>query len=105
MRMQIEVRPHDARTFLVLGELDMSTAEELLRELEPALERTDADLTLDLSGLEFIDSSGLRALLEVSRRLDGGGKLLLASPSDPAARVFQLVRIDTFPNIQVSDTG
>jgi anti-sigma B factor antagonist len=88
-----------------VGELDMATADELVRALEPAIATAGGDLTLDLSDLTFIDSSGLRALLEVSQRLNGGGRLVLSRPSEAASKVFELVRIETFPNIELASTG
>jgi anti-sigma B factor antagonist len=44
------------------GELDLATSPDLQRELLALLERGVAGLTLDLAGLEFLDSSGLGAL-------------------------------------------
>lgn len=50
------------------GELDLATATALQRELDRA-EAGDADpIVLDLSGLKFVDSSGVRLLVEASSR-------------------------------------
>ena len=98
--MLLSVEPEDARSFRLVGELDMSSAEDLLQAVAEALEEPGGDLTLDMSGLAFIDSSGLRALLEISHRL-AGGRLILAAPSEQVVKVFSLVRVDTFPNVEV----
>jgi anti-sigma B factor antagonist len=98
--MLLSVEPEDERSFRLVGELDMSSADDLLRAVAEALEEPGGDLTLDMSGLAFIDSSGLRALLEISHRL-AGGRLILAAPSEQVVKVFSLVRVDTFPNVEV----
>jgi anti-sigma B factor antagonist len=66
------------------GELDMATAPELLRELATL---DSAAFTIDLSGLTFIDSSGIAALVRLRRdhrtvRIDG--------VSDPVRNVLKL---------------
>lgn len=45
------------------GEVDMSNAHQLEEALATALEATDGRLVVDLAGLEFIDSTGLRSLV------------------------------------------
>lgn len=97
--MLLSVEPQDARSFRLVGELDMSSADDLLRAVAGALEEP-GDLTLDMSGLAFIDSSGLRALIEISQRL-AGSTLFLAAPSEQVVKVLSLVRVDTFPNVEV----
>ena len=47
------------------GELDIATAPELQREIEPLWARPVKVLTVDLQGVDFMDSSGLRALNEL----------------------------------------
>jgi len=49
------------------GELDISTVPLLEQQIEAAHE-SPTPLTLDLSGLTFMDSSGLRLLIELSER-------------------------------------
>jgi anti-anti-sigma factor len=50
------------------GELDLSTVPELMRRLESRLAQDTTQLTLDLGDLTFMDSSGLRLLIELDRR-------------------------------------
>ena len=50
-----------------LGEIDFSTVAALKREVDAAREQ-DATVLLDMSGVTFIDSSGLHFLLEASQR-------------------------------------
>jgi anti-anti-sigma factor len=61
-----------------------------------------ADLTLDLSALTFIDSTGVQALIRAAENLHERGRLILRSPGKNVLRVFDLMRIDTAPNVQIS---
>jgi anti-sigma B factor antagonist len=57
------------------------------------------DIIVDLAGLEFIDSSGVAALVRGRRQARyAGGELLLAAPQQQVLRVLTLTRlIDVFP--------
>jgi anti-anti-sigma factor len=68
------------------GELDLSTvasAEEAMRQAEHSPARR---LVLDLSGLTFMDSTGLRLVLRADRRSRGGGMRLRLVPGPPAVQ-------------------
>ncbi len=81
--------------FAVSGELDMCTAPELSRSLAPVLDEHPADLTLDLAGVEFIDSSGLTLLVRTWKRMQQqDGALRLSHPTPSVRRVLELVGLD-----------
>ena len=77
------------------GELDLPATSEL----EPELDRLAADpgvdtVALDLRGLEFLDSSGLRLVVVTDRRLrEAGRRLVLVRGSQPVQRVFEITRM------------
>ena len=73
------------------GELDLATAPDVQRELDRA-EASDArEIVLDLSGLRFIDSTGLRLVLTAhARSRSDGDRLRLLRGSEPVHRVFDL---------------
>lgn len=52
---------------LVTGEIDMATAEQIPAAVEQALTGHPARITIDLAGVIFLDSSGLRNLLTAHR--------------------------------------
>ena len=64
-----------------------------------AVAARERDIIIDLAGLEFIDSSGVAALVRGRRQArDAGGELLLAAPQQQVLRVLSLTRlIDVFP--------
>jgi anti-anti-sigma factor len=81
------------------GELDMSSAPELDRVLEAAVERGGTVL-VDLSELTFMDSTGINAFLKASLSLSGRGCLVLHGEQDRIRRVLDLVRVDaSIPNL------
>ena len=80
----------DAIVVRVTGEIDMSTVDVLRRELGNA-RAADATTLLDLSGVTFIDSSGLRILIEAHQtRLDSDASLTLRSPSAAVQRLLEI---------------
>jgi anti-anti-sigma factor len=77
------------------GELDIASAPALEEELgrvmgEPGVEAA----VLDLSALEFIDSSGLRAVVMAAQRAAGEGlRFALVRGGEPVHRVFEITRM------------
>jgi anti-sigma B factor antagonist len=73
------------------GELDLAAAPELLRQLQAKLAEPVSALTLDLEGLEFIDSSGLGVLCQVQEDADARGiPLELVRVPHHARRVLEV---------------
>ena len=78
------------------GELDLDTTPILQAEIAALREAGSRSLVLDLTGLEFIDSSGLHCILEceAESRQDGFAIALIQGP--PAIRrIFELTNTDT----------
>jgi anti-anti-sigma factor len=73
------------------GELDLATAPLVEAELEAAA-ATDADqIVLDLCGLDFIDSTGLRLILNADARARANGQGLRLLPGSPRVqRIFEI---------------
>jgi anti-anti-sigma factor len=85
----------DRATVALRGELDLSGVDRAREAVEQA-EATDAALlVLDLSELEFIDSTGLEVLLRAARRAhDSGRRLIVARPSRYVRRLLEMTAID-----------
>jgi anti-sigma B factor antagonist len=72
------------------GEIDLSTVAALRRELDAAREE-NATVLLDLSGVTFIDSSGLHLLLDASRSSAvGDWAFFVVRPSEVVQRMIEL---------------
>ncbi len=74
--MTLDVPGGRARAVLeVRGEFDLASGETLARWVDGLDVRVD-ELVLELSGLTFIDSSGVRALLQTAERAEQSGRKL-----------------------------
>ncbi len=82
-------------TARLVGELDLFTAPTLHEGLLGLFEAGVRSLTLDLSELDFIDSTGLAELVQaLKRHRESGGDLVLRSPSPPTARALEISGLD-----------
>jgi anti-sigma B factor antagonist len=85
-----EVEPlSEPRSFRLTGSLDVPSAGHLT-ELLDELVREEGDVRLDLTGVTFMDSSGLRALIQASMDLGDRGKIRLRHPNEQIRRLLQM---------------
>jgi len=99
--LRIEQRPAE-RVLALDGELDMADTEALM-EAAAAFASAPGDLTLDLSRLTFIDSSGLLALLRCADQVSDG-RLILLRPTEQVRMVFDMVELAAVsPHIVIDD--
>jgi anti-sigma B factor antagonist len=81
-------RTGDLAVITVAGELNMTNANALDQELERAEGAGVARIVLDLRGLDFVDSTGVRVLYEASTRSGGTDRLRVIRPSAKVQRVL-----------------
>jgi anti-anti-sigma factor len=74
------------------GELDLSSALTFDEELRRIEEESQVDeLVLDLAGLKFMDSTGLRLIISAHQRAKRrGGRLAIVHSSTPIRRILRL---------------
>jgi anti-sigma B factor antagonist len=97
VRLEVTVQPEEARpTMAVEGELDLGSIPLLAQHIDIQLESEHEALTLDLSGITFMDSSGLRLLIELNERSqrDGWSLSLIAPQHDSATLVLRMTGAD-----------
>lgn len=95
MSLQVSVEHVDGvARCVIVGEVDMATTPQLRDELLGLVDAGEQYLVLDVSGVPFLDSTGLGVLMEVHRRLrDNSGSVALVG-ARPA-----LVRLLTITNL------
>ena len=77
------------------GEADVTNSDALREVLDAEVAKQPRTMIIDLSGLRFMDSSALHALLRVNRSLDRqGGVLALVSPQPAVAKILRLTTAD-----------
>lgn len=83
------------RLLEVFGELDLATAPRLCARLDTARAQRVRRLVVDLTGVDFCDSTGLRALMGASTELrHAGGRLaVVLLPDGAVARLFDVAGI------------
>ena len=86
---QLVIEPlEDVAGFRVSGELDLLTVPQLRAALI-SVGRSSSDTVLDLSGVTFVDSSGLGLFLSTARTTqERGGSLVLRTLSPAVRRLF-----------------
>jgi anti-anti-sigma factor len=79
----------------VSGDLDLETAPLFLAGVEPHLAEGDEDLVIDLTALQFIDSSGLSTLIRINQRVAATGRrLAIVAPAPQVAKAFEITGLD-----------
>ena len=94
--MDIGVKSEGTTTVLELrGRFDAHGADPVRERLVGAISAGASDLTIDLSGVTFIDSKALALLVRSQKECrEGGVNLTLASPSSPVQLIFELTKLD-----------
>jgi anti-anti-sigma factor len=96
MILQTEIRREGEVPVLVLsGELDIGVVGQVVQSLEPLQMERPPVLMLDLRDLSFMDSSGLRLVLEADMRARREGRRLVVVRGPEAVhRVFTVAALD-----------
>jgi anti-anti-sigma factor len=85
------------------GELDISVAETTGRKIADAVPSSALGVVVDMSGLEFMDSSGVSMLFSLARQVGSHRQQLrvVAPPGRPVSRVLQIVEFDRAAPVDV----
>jgi anti-sigma B factor antagonist len=96
MHLDIDVTERDGYTVLTpQGEIDFATGPELKEAITDALVGGKTHLVVDLLAVEFIESTGLGALIGGRRRARAlDGSLSLVCAESPVLKVFRVTGLD-----------
>jgi len=79
----------------VRGEIHVSTAPEFAQRLSAAIDSGKTAMVLDMSGVEFIDSTGLSVLLNGLRLVNQmHGRMAIVCANPTVLRLFQITSLD-----------
>lgn len=94
--LDFETREEAERVSIALrGELDLSTTDKVEKELERVEATAPRELVLDLSGLTFLDSTGLRLVVGADQRARATDRRLVVVKGPIAVqRVFSITKLD-----------
>ena len=85
----------------VEGEIDLASADQLAEALRTAI--ASEVRSVDVSGVTFLDSTGLEVLLSAGHAMNGDGPLVLLRPSYPVRRLLDIALPGGVPALAVRD--
>jgi anti-anti-sigma factor len=94
-RIEIDQTPR-AVVARISGEIDISNVGAVKRKLTGAVTSASPGLVVDISGTNYLDSSGVYLLFELNRALEGRQQQLcvVAPPTTPSTRVLLITGFD-----------
>ncbi len=104
--MQIQWKRHDGVLEVsVRGELDAENVEDVLAFFQEREGKDEKRIVLDLSELEYVDSSGLGVFVRIMKvRRNSGGDVRIAAPTAEVRKVLELTRLnrvfEIFPSVE-----
>ena len=104
MALDIETTEHDGGWLIkVKGEVDLYASPELRVEILKTIPKTNRTLGVDLSQVEYMDSSGVATLVE-GLKLAGKNNtaFALVAPSQAVMKVLELSKLDSVFDIRES---
>lgn len=104
MHVSVVGQPDDSIVVVIRGNLDVDSARVLLTALDQVLLAAAPRIVVDLSGIEFCDSTGLSAfVIGHNRAAAQGGWLRLAAPDGFLGRLLDTVgltpRLPVYPSV------
>lgn len=86
-------------TLKLEGRLDTTTAPQLEREIEKSLIEITT-LILDMEGLEYLSSAGLRVILMLQKKMNQQGTMVVKNVNETIMEVFEITGFVDILNIQ-----
>jgi len=95
--MELSVTSHDRGDLTIVvveGEVDVYTAAVLREKLIDVIDADHADVIVDLTGVGFLDSTGLGVLVGALKKIRGfGGRLQLVIDQEKVMKVFRITAL------------
>ena len=91
----VSVQVADGRAFVApRGDVDAYSGQNLAGHLDAAMQESSGDVVIDLSGVPFVDSSGIAVLVAAAKKLrDRGHALVVESPSTRVRRLLEITGV------------
>lgn len=95
--MALRIHHREEKGILILtpeGQLNAAEVPSFKKEWASFLQKEKIGIVIDCNSLEFVDSTGLGALIALLRKLEAkGGKLAFVGLSDEVANIFEITRM------------
>ena len=91
---------NDETRLTIRGSLDINSAPALAEKIDKIVATRPTTVTVDLSSLDLIDSSGVAALVKLYKGVrSAGGAIAIAGARDQPLAIFKLLRMDKVFNL------
>lgn len=94
MNIQVSTQPNVA-VIEVAGRIDSNNANQFGDALNNVIAQNHNQLVLDLAGVDYMSSAGLREIVAAAKKLQGKGELRLAQPSERVREVLEMTGLDS----------
>src|SRR5438093_711685 len=95
MSVHLDIEQTSGCVVAVSGDADLYAAANVERELVRLVDAGKQSIVVDLTDATFIDSTMLRVLLNVSKRLrPGGGELIVVCREQNIRKIFEITLLD-----------
>ncbi len=85
----------DSWTVELSGELDVSCADRLKKELDDNIEKSFSDIKFDMSNLQYIDSTGIGIIVGTMKKLKSRDKnITILKAKDNVRKIFKITGLD-----------
>lgn len=103
----LKTQPHGQSAVISVeaDRIDAAVAIEFKDQMREAIAASDGRAILDLSQVDFVDSSGLGAIVAAMKLMPAGRKLELAGLTPNVDKVFRMTRMDSIFTIHSSATA
>lgn len=104
--MNVTIQDQSDHILVQLAEsrLDAAIAGEFKDTVRPHVAASGPDLVLDLANVNFLDSSGLGAVIALKKALPDGRRMILRGLTPNVERVFRLTRMDQIFDLRADDS-
>ena len=104
--MNLSIKESNGKAIIGINSnrLDVSNMQNLKKSLNEVVDAGNKNLILDLSGVSFVDSSGLSVFIGLFKRLNGleNASLELAGLEEQPTELFQITQLDKVFSIRES---
>jgi len=90
----VDSRGDVAMVHVAVDRLDAAASPAFKQAVASQVDADTAKLVLDMRAVEFVDSTGLGAIVSLMKRLPPDGVLVIAAPRHPVRRLLQITGLD-----------
>jgi anti-anti-sigma factor len=105
MPLRVSVNKNSAECFTIspIGSIDTNTSAILEKEVNATIEQKPKVLVLDMEGVDFMSSAGVRVVLKTKKAMEAAsGVLMMVNLRPQIKRVFEI--INAIPSLQVFES-